>query len=291
MTKQGTKKRNSSKQVYYPYKDKRHVMTILNNLSSNAYVSTHEIANIIGKNRSHPQKRVTQVLNRLKEFDYVSDYRLVSNSNHTCNFCKNSTRYLVTTESLEGGIHTLKINMKRRDEAKNKPYYNSKDWFNCNKGYILGRLISMTCEECNMFVNDPTHFDEQYKIHPKRLWTLTQNGELAILAILEGEKLYEFINTHVHNRIIELAKILLESGKKEYVKQLTYSLEFTLGSKSNLKSTGEEWYDETRNTIHDMKIDEEKFPALAKYQKNIIIEKQREIILNIRHGHFARKFS
>ena len=108
---------------------------------------------------------------------------------------------------------------------------------------------------------------------------MTQNGELAILAILEGKKLYEFINTHIHNRIIELAKILLESGKKEYVKQLTDSLEFTLEIKSNLKSNYEEWYDETRNTIHDMKIDEEKFSALAKYQGNVITDKQREIIL------------
>ena len=279
MPKQSTKKRNSSKQVYYPYKDKRHVMTILNYLPDNPYTSTHEIANIIGKNWSHPQKRVTQMLSRMKELDYVSDYRLVSNSNHNCNFCKNSTRYLVTTESLEDGIRTLESNMKRRDEVENKPDYNSKDWFNCDDGCILGRLVSMTCEECNRFVDDPSHFDEQYKIHPQRLWILTQNGELAILAILEGKKLYEFINTHIHNRIIELAKILLESGKKEYVKQLTDSLEFTLEIKSNLKSNYEEWYDETRNTIHDMKIDEEKFPALAKYQKNVITDKQREIIL------------
>lgn len=291
MSKQSIKKKYSGKQVYYPYKDKRHIMTILNYLSTNNHPSTYKIADIIGKNWSHPQKRVTQMLTRLKELDYVTDFRLVTNTDHICNFCEQSSRYLVTTESLEKGIQTLENNLKHRDEVTKKPDFNPKDWFHCDGGFILGRLISMICFECYSLVNDPKHFDEQYKIHPQILWTLTQNGELAMLAILEGKKLYTFIKKHNRNKIIDLAKILLESGKKEYVKQLSDSLKRMMGIKSNLKNICEEWYDEKRNTIHDMKINKEKFPILAKYQENVITEKQREIILSARHGNFPRKLS
>src|SRR3990172_11362960 len=227
MPKQTSKQKRIINQVYYPFKDKRHIMTILNYLSSNAYASTHEIAEMLGKSWSYPQIRTNMMLKRLKEFEYVLDYRVVSDPDHVCKNCNNSTKYLVRTESLDEAIRILENHKKRREEAKQQ----GKDpnvFFQCDDGYVLGRLIGKNCFNCHEFVNDTAYHDVRYKIHSSNNWALTHNGELAMLGILEGNKFLEFIKTHDHNRIIKLVKILLQSGKKEYLTSLKDSLTTTM---------------------------------------------------------------
>jgi len=266
----------STTKLYYPYKDYIHVMAILKYLTEIRYLSTNAIAEKLGKGWTYPQKRVKQITFRLEELGYCTDYRLVSNTSHICDQCKNSTSYLVQTKSLEGALETLENNKRNREEAKKKDTYNSKDWFRCKEGHVLGRHISLECFYCNKHIE--SHRDEQYKIQQDRYWTLSYNGELVILGILKAKKQYDFIKSHTHNKIIKLVDILLVSVKKDYVERLVNSIKYTIGMKPNLERTADEWYRDINKIILEMKVDEEHQPQLTKYKSELYFKSQTEAI-------------
>jgi len=247
---------------YYPYKDYNNSSKILSYLSENRNLSTHQITEKLGRGYSYSQRRVTTMLNRLKELQYCEEYRIVSNSSHECDFCKSSKRYLVLPDSLKNTIKTLEKNKKPRDEV-----------------HILGRQICLECFYCNEHIE--SHLDEQYKVQQDRYWTLSYNGELVILGILKGKKQYDFIKSHTHNKIIDLVGILLMSGKKEYVKRLVNNLKRTIEITPNLGRTVNNWYIDVNNTISKMKVDNENQPQLAKYKSELYSKSRRKAIYKI----------
>lgn len=237
---------------YYPYKDYNNSSKILSYLSENRNLSTHEIAEKLGRGYSYSQKRVIIMLNRLKELQYCKEYRIVSNSLHECDFCKSSKRYLVIPGLLENPDKTLEKNKKPRDVV-----------------HILGRRIWLECFYCNKHVE--SHPGQQYKVQQDRYWKLSYNGELVILGILKGKKQYDFIKNHTHNKIIKLVDILLGSGKKEYVEMLINNLKRTIEITPNLERTVDDWYIDVNKIISEMKLDNEKRSQFTTYKDKFYI--------------------
>ena len=274
MPKAGTSRKTTKKQLYYPKKSYRNAIRTLENLAKQDKMTTQSIADNLGKRWSYPHKRTNQTLENLVEFGYCQKFGVVYNLSHNCEYCNKSTRYFVDWKSLQTTITRIKDNNKNKIKAKKEVTYNPKEFFDCEDGYVLGRLLSLTCRECGKFIMQPNHKTEQYKPLQDIYWKLSNNGKFAMLGLWSGNKLSKFIEKNVDIEIFELVNALLKSGNKELVNRLIRSVQKNMADDPNISKCIESWYDEIKTAIHTMPVDEKKHPELANFKKKHRFELQ-----------------
>lgn len=237
---------------YYPYRDKKHVKQILKMLAKDRFLTTHKIAESLGRKWEYPQNRVIQRMERLKNLGYCEEYNCVIGAEHKCG----SKRYLVENEKLEKGLKFV-------EENKKKGY-----GLVCKEGYMLGRLLyEKVCYECPERV-EPI-LDEEYKILNERYWSLTSDGEFAVLPLLKEKNRHDFITNHKHNKVLNLMDILLKSYRKEHVKTLINYVESESNS-PKLTTVAYKWYNDMNSLIMKWEVDSTRFPELAEYKRSLI---------------------
>ena len=272
------KKVKRSMKVYYPYRDYKHVRKILK-MFMKRFLATNEIAESLGSRKwEYPQDRTLQIMERLKELGYCKEHQKILGSKHECG----STAYMVTKEGLDGGLKNIMGDGKSENEIMIGDR-KSKKVFTCNDDYILGRLLPIaTCCDCYKTVE--CKLDEGYKILKQaRYWSLTPNGELATLVLLNKQDLYSFIEACKRNNIIlNLADVLLKQQKREYVDMLIKDLESESENSLNLIAIAEKWYSDMNKMIMDWDVDEEHYPLLAKYKEDLINARTQRIVMRSR---------
>jgi hypothetical protein len=256
MPKIGTSRKTTKKQLYYPKKSYRNAIRILDNLAKHDKMTTQSIADNLGKRWSYPHKRTSQILENLVEFGYCQKFGVVYNLNHNCEYCNESTRYFVDWESLQTKISMIKENNKNKIKAKKDGTYNPKEFFDCDDGFALGRLLSLTCINCDKFIMQSKHNDEQYKPLQDIYWKLSNNGKFVMLGLWSGQKLFKFVEKNIGIEIFELVNALLKSGNKEFVSRLIRLVQKNMNDDPNILKYVELWYDGIKTTIYTMKVDE-----------------------------------
>lgn len=283
MSKKRRKTKIVNKKVYYPHQDYKLAIRILKLLAKDTLQPTHKIADMLSKSPfTYPQKRVNKTMERLKELDYCEEYNLILGPEHRCNNSEKSRRYFIKNESLENRLKQIEKNKKKGSGLIPKD------------GYLPARLATpLICYGCSepadfinpvdfkapeKFIGPPYFLNNEYKILTERDWSLSQNGELLMLGIIKGQKLYYFIAQHTDNKILELADILIHSQQIEKVKMLVKNLENMMKNIPNLGKIANEWYDYTKNRILRMKIDKTMYPLLAEYQTKLKQDSARKML-------------
>ena len=274
MPKAGTSRKTPKKQLYYPKKSRRNAIRVLENLAKYDKMTTQSIADNLGSRWSYPHKRTNQILENLVEFEYCQKFGVVYNLNHNCEYCNESTRYFVDWESLQTTIIRIKDNNKNKTKAKKDGTYNPKEFFDCDDGFALGRLLSLTCKECDKFIMQPNHKTEQYKPLQDIYWKLSNNGKFAMFGLWSGQKLFKFVEKNTDIEIFELVNALLKSGNKEFVNRLIRLVQKNMIDDPNISKYVELWYDEIKTIIHTMKVDEKKYPEFSDFKKKHRFELQ-----------------
>ncbi len=243
-----------SRNVYYPYRDYKHVRKVLK-MFIKRFLTTHEIAESLGSRKwEYPQDRALQIMERLKELGYCKEYKKIVGSKHECG----SRRYMVTKEGLDEGLKIMLVDKK------------NKKAFICNDDCIIGRLLPIaTCCKCHQSVE--CDLDDGYKILKRdRYWSLTTNGELAALLLLDRQSLYDFVETYKQNIVLNLADVLLKQQRREYVDMLIKDLESEAENSLNLIEIAEKWYHDMNKMIIAWDVNEKHYPLLAKYKQDLI---------------------
>lgn len=265
MPKLRTKPKKLEKILYYPKKNYRNAVRILKMLSKNQFLTTNDIAENLGKRWENPHSRTKLQMQYLVELGYCLEYGLVSNTKHVCNYCDKSTSYLVLLNSIESAIRTLEDNKKAREEFKrsNPEKFDPSNWFDCEEGNILGRLIWLTCSNCYKTVEP--HKEEQYKVRNYHYWCLSDDGLYVALGLLKKETLYDFVERYKTDKILELVNILLKSQKKEFVDRLIASLKQTMKIDPNVEKMARSWFNELKGYLRSTQFDANKYPLLVDY--------------------------
>lgn len=269
MPKSGINKKRNKQELYYPKRNYANAIRVLKILSKDKLLSTEQLRKKLGKRDDYPHKRARILLETLMEFDYCRDYGSVTSNDQFCTNCEKSKKFLVSMDGLRGALSTLEQNAKERDIAKKEGGYKPKNWFHCEKGYVLGRLVWLNCINCDQHVEINTDRNDwpQYKIQQDRYWSLTNNGKLVMFSLLKRNTLYNFIKRNTDQKIIELANVLLLSQKKDWVERLIKSIKNTMNFRPNVIDVVKSWYDEMKLKVFYLDIDSEQFPILDDYKK------------------------
>lgn len=282
MRKLGTRVKKLEKILYYPKKNYHSAIGILKLLAENDFLTTNSISDKLGKKWEIPHSRIKFQMEYLVELGYCLEYGLVSNAKHTCDHCGKSYSYLIPTDSIKRALQNLSKNKKLRDEAKitDPEKFNPTQWFQCEEGNVLGRLIWLSCSNCYKTVQ--SHGEEQYKIRNYRYWSLSNNGLYVMLGILKKESLYKFVERFKTDRVLELINVLLKSQRKEDVDQLVTYLKLEMKIKSNVTKPVTTWFNEVIPSIRHKEIDPNKFPLLSDYKNKHSGEWIGEDLMNAR---------
>lgn len=262
MNKSLIRSKKVKKILYYPRKNYRNAIRTLKMLTKTDFMSIQNIAEKLG---NIPHLRTKLQLEYLAELGYVDEYGLVWNSDHPCEFCKKSKRFLTSRDLLDSAKETLENNKQKRELAKKKKDYNPKNWFHCKDGHVLGRLVWLECFSCYKHVEE--HKDEEYKIQQDRYWTLSYNGMLVMLGLLTSDQLNKFIEKHTNNEIFELVNALLKSQNKNLAERLLSRIKKNMDTDPLVIKYAEGWYDEMKPIVFRMKVDANRFPELAKFKR------------------------
>lgn len=265
MRKSRTKPEKLEKILYYPYKSYKNAVRILKILEKEEKATIHALTvNLSGK-WEYPHNQTKAILQNLKKLGYVMDYGSVSNPNDNCQFCNNSTKYLVETEYLQGSIKRMEENNRDLEKAKMTPEYDPSHFFHCRDGYLLGRLLSRNCYNCGKYID--SHLDEEYKILHEHYWMLTTNGLLALLVLYENNKLLGFTKKHIENKTMELIFVLLQSQEKHIVNRLIKKLYNEMPDTNKIWKIISTWYDEAFAEVMTAKYTEDTKQPLIDYEK------------------------
>lgn len=257
MPKLGVKKRLVKKEVYYPYRGYANTIRVIKLLGKSNYCSTKEIAEKIGGKTPHPHNRTLHLLEKLESLEYVNKFRLLLNKNHTCTYCKKSTRYLEREDNLVEELEFLAENKKNNQGLI------------ANDEHVLGRLIYPTCFGCGQTAKDYDHLDDEYKVTNYRYWSLSYNGLFANYHLLKGEKKYDFVKLNDGDKIFKMMKMLLQNQKKELVERLNYSLKQIYLIKPTVLNHIEEWYNDMVVKVSQMNISKTQNLEFSEYKKGI----------------------
>lgn len=260
---------------YYPknYRHKSTAIKILKILSRRQMLSTEEIANELVSRHSYSHARVKMIMSYLTELDYCEQYGVVINKNHTCPFCKESKTLLVKSDILESAIQRIESDRKAISDYQNKEGFDKNLYIICDKGFVVGKLISITCKSCKNSIPISPHFNDEYKIQQDKngnlykYWNLSYNGILVLLAMLKPMAKLSFIAKHTDHKIIELVNVLLHSRKKEHLDILYNALQETNLIKPNLQKVADDWLNETRNKLVKIKLNPQLDSSLFEYEK------------------------
>jgi hypothetical protein len=280
MRKSRIKRKKLEKILYYPYKSYRNAVRILKILEKQEKATIHAITVKLSGKWEYPHKQTKAILQNLKKLGYVTEYGSVSNPDHICQFCNNSTKYLVETEYLQSSIKRMEENNRDREKAKTTPKYDPSHFFHCRDGYLLGRLLPRNCYNCGKYID--SYLDEEYKILHERYWMLTTNGLLALLVLHEKNKLFEFTRKHVENKTMELIFVLLQSQEKHIVNRLIKKLHNEMPDTNKIWKTASSWYDEVFDEIMSTTYSDQLHKPLTDYQKKYYMEYSTKKILKAR---------
>lgn len=275
MPEQAQKLLGLKNKVYYPEKDHVLASKLLKVLSNTPFSTTATLAEKCTKKRyAYSQKRILTTLSRLKELNYCSEYATVTRKEHVCKECEKSFRYFVERNDLDNALLNLKQNKTKRLKVENTKGYNPTQWFQCEDGYVLGRLVWLQCFNCG------NHFDmknnDEYKIGTYRYWNLSENGKFVMLALLQGSTQHDFIKMNNQNDVFKLLDILLHSQKKEIVTRLVYKIKQNILLNPVLTNIVQSWYKDILLLVSEIKCN----PGLPlyEYQKEIKLEILRTMI-------------
>lgn len=248
--------------LYYPKKNYRSAVQILKLLAEKEPLTTQKIAELIKTANNHHGTKLQ--LEYLASLGYCEDYCIVSNPDHICNHCKKTTNFLVKKDYLNSALAGLEKNHKLREQNSNKTDFNPDHYFKCRFGYVLGRLVGLTCKNCMKYVE--SHNDDEYKVYQDRLWMLTQNGRFLFLVLFKNQKQYDFIKKYLTDKIFELVNVLMQSQEKHVVNRLIKKLKDEMVDTPNLQKITNEWYDDTFDQVMNSKYVSEIHAPLKEYQ-------------------------
>lgn len=276
------KPKKLEKILYYPKKNYRTAVRILRLLSEYEFLTTNSISERLGKRWENPHSRTKTQMQYLNELGYCSEFGMVSNLKHVCDHCNKSTAYLVRLDSIKSSLRTLEDNKKQREEFKklNPEKFNPSNWFDCEEGNVLGRLIWLTCSNCYKSIEP--HKEEQYKIRDYHYWCLSNNGLYVMLVLLKKDTLYNFVEKFKTDRILELVNVLLKSQKKEDVDRLVTYVKQAMKIKPIISEIVITWFNEVIGSIRQKEIDSSKYPLLADYQNEHRFEWMQQDLMNNR---------
>jgi len=224
------------------------------------------------KSRSSHQ-RFTYLFEQLRDIDYVTEYGVVIGPKHQCRF--KSKQYFFEIDNKDRVLEFIQKNAKVEKHRR-----------------IQGKKLTkvrcpLICKFCKRSVQ--VKLGGNSKILTSRHWNLSFNGSFVVLFLLEKEERWDFIKNS-NNEILRLAKLLLENQKKQFVELLIKRLRKIVKEEPDLTPIAKFWYQEMLKKILKFKIEKLSHTELAKYQQELELEQQREIIMSARHSRFTRKF-
>ncbi len=252
----------------YPYLAER----ILVKVAKTPLLNTNEYAEMLSNSEKsrYPHVRVLNILEKFQEFDYVSEWATVTGPKHLCRY--KSQQYLFELEKKDWVLDFIKKNSNVEKDPK-----------------TYGKKVSygMICKHCKKFVQ--VKLNGNSKFLSPRHWKPTLNGTLVLLTFLDSDERWKVIQNS-DNKILQLEKLLMENQKKELTDLLIKRLTKIVKEEPYLVPIAESWYKETNGKILKLKVDKKYFQTLAKYQTELKLEQQDEIILNARNRTFVSKF-
>lgn len=257
-------KKKEEKALYYPEPSRPTALRILGILAKYDLLSTHSIGLKLCKKSPPSNTRLTKYLEQLIEYGYCIKYNTISNANHNCDNCGKSTWYVMETEYFEKSLKNRDGNKEKRDEAEKQEGFESKYYFPYQENHLYGQLASLTCLECGKW--NESHKTEQYKIQQDHYWSLSNNGIIAMLMLLNGDRLYRFIQKHKEKEYFELIDVLLRSQKKELFNRLLHSIRETMRGSPNVYKITDAWYRDTRKNIVNKDWDKDSQPLLFNFK-------------------------
>jgi hypothetical protein len=271
--------------LYYPRKNYRHAIQILKLLAEKEILPTQTIASMVKSANNHHGTKLQ--MEYLTSLGYCEDYVMISNSDHSCDNCKKSYEYLLGTTNLEHALRTLEESQKLKEEKKNNPDFDPKDYHVFKKNHILGRLVSVfTCKECKKTVR--AHLNEQYKIGSSILWTLSDNGKFLFLVLYKmgNDNWLNFIKKNLNKEIFELIYALYQSQEKDTIVSLIKKLKYEMPDTAKLSKIVSLWYDEMFSEIMNTTYKDELHKPLTDFQKNHYMEYATKRIMESRGKRF-----
>lgn len=260
-----TNKKQDEKTLYYPDPSRSTALRILNLLAKNDFLSTHHIGVKLCKKSPPSNTRLTKYFDHLIEYGYCIKYNTLSNANHNCDNCKKSTWYIMESEYFEKTVKNRDDNKKNRDIAEKEEGFEPRYYFPYQENHLYGQLVSLTCLECGKWVQ--SHKTEQYKIQQNHYWSLSNNGIIAMLVLLHGTKLYQFVEKHKENELFELIDVLLKSQKKELFNRLLHTIRETMKGSPTVYGIANAWYRDIRKKIVNMDLDKNFQPLLFDFKE------------------------
>jgi len=165
MRKSGVKPNKIKKILYYPKKGYKNAIRILRMLAKEDTLSTKQIGISLSERGDFSHKQIKNKMEDLTMLGYCEEYKTVRNSEHMCENCNESSRYIINASQLELDIETM----------KNWPASKQRE------GHVIGQLLSFDCFNCRKEVEP--HKEEYYKIQQDRLWSLSSNGKVVMLGL------------------------------------------------------------------------------------------------------------
>ena len=259
-------KKKDGKILYYPEPSRPTALIILGILAKYDLLSTHNIGVKLCKKSPPSNTRLKKYLEQLIEYGYCTKYNTLSNANHNCDNCGKSTWYVTESEYFEKDLKIRDDNKKARDKAEKQEGFESKYYFPYQENYLYGELANfLTCLECGKWIE--SHKTEQYKIQKYHYWSLSNNGRIAMLMLLNGDRLYRFIQKHKEKEFFELINVLLKSQKKELFNRVLHSIREAMRGSPNVYKIIDAWYRDTRRMIVNKDWNKDSHPLLFEFKE------------------------
>jgi len=275
LKKEPKESKKESIKMYYQGEFPFYAQRVFRKISETKYLMSSEIViKLSSYRKAQPTThRINKILELFKEYDYVKEFGIITGTTHQCK--SKSKQYFFEIDKKE---RILKVIQKNAKVEKHRTI----------KGKKLTKIkCLLICKFCKRSVLVKLRGNS--KILAERCWDLSFNGTLIALSFLEDEESWDLIKNS-NNEILRLAKILLENQKKYLVDILQERLRKKAKEEPDLIPIAKSWYKEMLKKILKFKIDKSNQPEFVKYQTELELEQQSEIIMSARHGHFTRKF-
>jgi hypothetical protein len=213
-------------------------------LTEDRFRTTYELSKLLGRKWPVPHERMYTQMEYMAELGYCEEYWMLSSTKHKCVSCKN-TSFLAKKDSIQSKF--LEEIMKPDGQEQ-------------IGDFIVGRRVSMICEACYDDIDSLN--DDQYKIRNTRVWTLSGNGILASMVLLNKKKLLSLSNDMMTNKYMKLVRLFLTHQKAEYVDRLLNAITNRLKISPNVEDIAKEWYDTMLPKVRDIEINDSVFESL-----------------------------
>ncbi|MGY5148425.1 MAG: hypothetical protein ACW9W4_10545 [Candidatus Nitrosopumilus sp. bin_7KS] len=261
LTKKSTTKKLTRK-FYYPRNNYRTAVKILKYLELHKLPTILMISNATVNN--HHDTKITMEF--LKKLGYCKEYKIVTNPDHKCMNCNESSQYVVDSDSIQSSLEILEKNHQVMIKNKSKVDFKRKNYFPYEKDHVLGRLVWMECKKCKK--HDTSANEILFKTNQNRLWSLTEKGKRLFLVLYKDEKLTKFLKQNLEIKIFELIYALKQSAEKSPVKNLISKLNRTIYDDDDVifEKILSEWYEINFKKIMTTKYSDSLHQPLIDYE-------------------------